>query len=79
MTVNKSLKKLYTKGELRLADTMGDEILIKKNPKGGWVVEWLDMFYCPDIKEYVRTSDLREVVECIRNSRKKLLHPNHWM
>lgn len=76
MTVNKSLKKLYTKGELRLADTIGGEILIKKNPKGGWIVNWLDMVSYMNIKEYVRTSDLREIVEHILNRRKKLLHPN---
>ena len=56
MTVNKSLKKLYTKGELRLADTMGGEILIKKNPKGGWIVNWLDMVSYMNIKEYVQGS-----------------------
>lgn len=77
MTVNKALKKLYKKGELRLADRLGDEILIEKNPKGGWIVYWLDMYYYDAIKEYHRTSNLRKVLERIQKETNKLKHPNH--
>ena len=74
MTVNKALKKLYKKGKLRLADRLGDEILIEKNPKGGWIVYWLDMFYNDATKEYYKTSDLRSLFERIKKNN-KLKHP----
>ena len=79
MTVNKALKKLYKKGELRLADRLGDEILIEKNLRGGWIVYWIDMYYYNTTKEYTRSSDLRKVLERIQKTTHRLQQPNHWI
>lgn len=75
MTVNKALKKLITRGKIRLDAGMGTEILIKKNLRGGYIVYYLDMFYYSSEKKYYKTSQIRGFLNKCQES-KKLIHPN---
>ena len=75
MTVNKTFKKLITRGKVRLDMGMGTEILIEKNFRGGYIVYYLDMFCYGCEKQYYKTSQIRSFLERCQKSH-KLIHPN---